>query len=1131
MKMSSAMNYIYTSAWGISSLLSDNSLREEYILLALLKFATLDQKEYPYFASEIQIIKRKLNTDIQKAIQELEQKLQQSNIAKLPICTQLINDANSFAKNSLSSELCSYHVLDMLMKRRPDLFKKDMSAIANALKNIAKTPTVQPEKPKVVIPDPIVYEEEVKDNEEPTNLQTLLKTIRSMNEILTSNIKGQDHAIRSFIEGYFNAEVLDSSRQARKRPKATFLFAGPPGVGKTFLAELASECSGLQYRRFDMSSYSDHHSGEQLIGQTDYYSRSKGGLLTQFVKNNPKSIILFDEIEKAHTNVIYLFLQLLDAGTLEDQKTNEVVSFKDTILIFTTNAGRGLYEGKEDSNLSLLTSKEIMNGIKEDVNPLTNEPYFPGAICSRLASGTVLMFNHLQPHHLQDICASEINKNITKIKELYKIQLTYDNKLPSLLLYREGGIADARTLRAKTELFIKNEFMKCIELFHVDHIDDFEKTITKIHISVEDFESIKELQKEVTNEILVYGNDLLGQNLKLKMKNYSWNITSNIDEVFDLFSKKDIQFVLLDLGNKPTRKSSTFEYFDYMPLSASIFKNIREFLELMCERLPDIPIYLLDRKLFALDDQIKMQFSKLGVRQVFSISKENDYINIIENSMKHSQLNLIATSMKMNHKMIEFQTAPILNPDHQSLTIRCRDFVVEDLIDIEDAKVLVSDAERPTIKFTDVIGAKSAKEELQFFIKYLKNPKKYMAEGLKPPKGVLLYGPPGTGKTMLAKAMAGESDVSFISVSASNFVGKWVGEGQKAVRDLFSRARKNAPCIVFIDEIDAIGKTRTGDSTNSAEESTLNTLLTEMDGFKVDLRKPVFILAATNFKVSETTGGIGYIDPALVRRFDRKIHIDLPTKDERYELLKLLCSRIADSKITNEALKNIASRSVGLSSSVLTNVVNQANRDAQKLNIPLTDELLTNAFETTVHGEVKDWGYDFLERFAWHEAGHAYMYYKMGRVPSYLTIVSRGNHGGYMQLDNETSPLQTKEQLLMNVRVALAGRASEIVHYGNINGISTGASDDIKQATQTIYDLICNYGMDETFGMVYINEELMKTPEIAIKIHKRANEILTLEFAKTIKEISLGLPKIEKLALALLNKNSLMGDEILNILK
>ena len=380
--------------------------------------------------------------------------------------------------------------------------------------------------------------------------------------------------------------------------------------------------------------------------------------------------------------------------------------------------------------------------------------------------------------------------------------------------------------------------------------------------------------------------------------------------------------------------------------------------------------------------------------------------------------------------------------------------------------------------------------------------------------------------------MAGECGISFLSATASNFVGQYTGTGPEAVRKLFERARRYAPAIVFIDEIDAIGRTRTGGVGGHAEEVTLNTLLTEMDGFHVDPRRPVFILAATNFKVQEGKGGPGYIDPALVRRFDRKICVDLPDRKDRVLLLKMLCGKQKGCAVSDKMLELIAGRSLGMSPAVLTNVVNHAARMAQRAGKPIDDTMLEEAFETSVHGEAREWGCDTLTRVAWHESGHAYMYWKNGHVPSYVTIVARGDHGGYMQHEESeaAAPIKTKDELLAQIRVALAGRAAEVLYYGTTKGLSTGISGDLKSATQTARRLLCDYGMDDELGLVCIDEKDLQCGELAMQVHRRTVSLLNDAFRDTLDILTADRFRMERLVQVLLEKNRLTGDEICAIL-
>ena len=348
------------------------------------------------------------------------------------------------------------------------------------------------------------------------------------------------------------------------------------------------------------------------------------------------------------------------------------------------------------------------------------------------------------------------------------------------------------------------------------------------------------------------------------------------------------------------------------------------------------------------------------------------------------------------------------------------------------------------------------------------------------------------------------------------------------MRELFKRARRYAPAIVFIDEIDAVGRKRSAGSNAHGEEMALNALLTEMDGFSVDPKRPVFVLAATNFDVEEGKGGMGVIDPALARRFDRKVLVDLPNADEREELLRVLLGKNQTHSVSDSMLRRTAERAMGMSPANLTSVVELANRMAIKAGKPLDDAILDEAFELTKHGEKKDWGYEYLERVARHESGHAFLCWLGGNTPSYLTIVARGGHGGYMEHSaKDMGPLSTKEDLIHRIRTSLGGRASEIAYYGEKDGVSTGASGDLEQATRIAAAMLCSYGMDEEFGLAAMEPgEAMKDPAF----RKRVNEILGAEMRATVQIIQENKPRIDRMVDALMKKNKLTGAEMEELL-
>lgn len=981
-------------------------------------------------------------------------------------------------------------------------------------------------------------------------LPALTSRIRHMRAQLLSTVHGQDHVVHAFAEGMFAAEVLAASDEKRKRPRAIFVFAGPPGVGKTFLAEQAADALAIPYKRFDMSSFADHQSYMGLVGYEKSYQGAKPGTLTEFVKEQPHSILLFDEIEKAHLNTIHLFLQILDAGRLTDRYHDEDVSFKDTILIFTSNAGRSLYEGDAKQNAAGVPRKTLLNALETEKNPQTGQPFFPAAITSRMATGWPLLFNHLQAHHLEKISSGELSRLCGLFEKQYEIHAEADSLVPTALLFQEGGQADARTLRAQTELFFKNEVFKVCRLWGEDRFASALSGIKKLRFAVE----LDRLSPEVRPlfysdekpELLIYGSPLFAERCRENLSGYRIDQTQSVEEAMTIAGEKDIRLALIDLAERnkmqedfgQTILEGTFGNlpmsggaFEYAPMAAGVLHDGNRLFRALHDRLPELPVYLLETEAFRIDPELEMSFVRAGARG--KLVEPGEDFTVFEDTLsgicRELYLQGVAARMASERKVLYFETAPKLSTDKTEITIRLRDFSLKRATAADDAGSVLDDVEKPNIRFSDVIGACDAKEELQFFIDYLKNPKKFTAQGLKPPKGVLLYGPPGTGKTMLAKAMAGESDVAFIPAVASAFVTKYQGSGPEAVRELFKKARRYAPAILFIDEIDAVGRKRGESNAAHGEEMALNALLTEMDGFSVDPKRPVFVLAATNFDIEEGQGGMGVIDAALARRFDRKILIDLPNAEEREQFLRMHLKKNKTHLVTEEMIKRVAARAMGMSPANLASVMELANRMAVKAKKPLDDAILDEAYELTKHGAKKDWGYEYLERVARHESGHAFLCYLGGNTPAYLTIVARGGHGGYMEHSaKDMGPLSTKAELIGRIRTSLGGRAAEIVYYGEKDGVSTGASGDLEQATRVAQAMICSYGMDDQVGLAVMGQQ---EAAANLAVNRRVNEILGEEMKNTVELIGKNKIRIDRMVDALMKKNKLTAEEMEELLK
>lgn len=387
----------------------------------------------------------------------------------------------------------------------------------------------------------------------------------------------------------------------------------------------------------------------------------------------------------------------------------------------------------------------------------------------------------------------------------------------------------------------------------------------------------------------------------------------------------------------------------------------------------------------------------------------------------------------------------------------------------------------PDVKFDDIIGLSDAKDELRQAAMFLKDPAAAPDEA-RLFGGLLLSGAAGGGKTMLAKALAGEAGVPFIATAGNEFLKRFVGEGPQLMHEMFIAARKYAPCVLFIDEVESIARSRTGDNVGSVAvgEEVLTALLTEMDGFRDHSDKPVYVMAATNASLKS-------LDPAFRRRFDRTIHISLPIRAERLEFLERRTSDGALFAVTHDKLENLASRAVNMSLAALGKVCDLAIRTARRqASLPVTDNVLDEAFETYTAGSRKNWDESLRGSTAYHEAGHALISMLTGRVPSYITIVARDSFGGYVQQEEEKE-IVTAGEMLDRICVLLGGRAAECHKYGSKSGINTGSGSDLSAATSCARDMVCRYGMSGTLAVP--NEKEM-SGALAEKVYNAVNGIL-----------------------------------------
>lgn len=879
--------------------------------------------------------------------------------------------------------------------------------------------------------------------------------ISTLRKELLKNVFGQRHAVDEVTQAVFECDAFNRNNTDRKGPLATFLFTGPSGVGKTHLAMTCAALLGCKDPlKVDMSEFSDNLANGKFNG--DY---QQPAIVTGYVRTHPNGVIIFDEIEKAHLNTIHLFLQILDSGMLKDMKVNKEISFRDTIIFITTNAGSSLYDDPTVVDLSNVSRKTILEALRTDIKPGTNnEPFFPDCITTRFANGHVILFNHLEPYALLEIIRKELSDQVKLFENTYHVKVNYDAAaLSALVMYSTGGIADARSLKSTAKNVIVKELQDIILQTYVNSGEGV-NSLKEISILVEPERSGKEVQD------LFKGNDV--SHVPIFADPYVIDKISPLLDGgrtrYEYFSDPDAfkrrargitDYIIIDpaAGSYPMERVPN-DIEDINAEGVKLFRYLREFF-------PETPIYFLDAR-----GKGSAAFASLlakGGRGVIEIDPEapekaKEQLSVLEFS---ALVNNASFRLGRSGKILTYNCSQF-SPDASHAIISFDQLSLGYTPSSSDSDVITRADDKNGVTFENVVGCKEAKKALKDFCRYVENPRQMIAQGKKIPKGVLLYGPPGTGKTMLAKALANEAKAAFIPTTATSLFGSLVGESEKNVRELFRRARKYAPAVIFIDEVDAIARRRNGGIGTAHNEDTLNAFLAEMDGFVTDERRPVFILAATNYDISGE--GPKVLDPAFVRRFDRKIYVDLPDTEDRYELLKLLLDKhsVNLGPDHDAILKNLAQRSSGMSNADLSVVIDMFLRSCEE-NTP-TGAALMDALDAFRFGEVNDIDPNDLRQTACHESGHALVSRLLGETPAFLTVVSRGSYGGFMEPSrDERKGTTTYDELMNRVCVSLAGRVAEIEVYGKAAGMNTGASSDLANARYLVKLALRDFAMGD----------------------------------------------------------------------
>lgn len=952
-------------------------------------------------------------------------------------------------------------------------------------------------------------------------LMFLSKKYADAYDSLTDRVIGQDHAVNEFIRACFDAELYETDPG---HPQGVFLFAGPPGVGKTFLAGSVAKVLHRPFRVFDMATYATEKSEIALLGVEPGFRNATEGTLVGFVEDHPDAIIVLDEIEKAYPDVIRIFLSVLDGARLENKLLASNTDFSHTILIFTTNAGRALYEDNT-RNLSATPTDVIINELRKEKGS-GSLPKFPPELCSRFASRNIVMFNHIGISDMVRLITMRMDETCREIEKKLGVRVDYDRRIALLLLMHFGNI-DVRVITAQAQQFIRKEIYELARQMNQVRTSREVKAIrlsiddTRISLKAKKFFSSAQ-SEEVT--IALVCDEKYRRILRETATDRIRLLFIESQEKLAESSLSDITAVIVDpYYEMRIVDDRILGLDDYDSVGLRIIKEL-------LRKKDRPPVYLLEgkRKVSQTD---KNTLYMRGVEDTVLISEESA-AEVISGIAGEHILQKKCMAMLRRRKIFDFESLQETPDKDGTVNIRFYDIVVKDAVVPEDRDMLINIEERPNVKFDDVIGAENAKAELRDFIRFLENPKNYMKNALAVPKGILLYGPPGTGKTMLARALAGETDAAFISISAASLRSK----GESSIERLFVTARKYAPAIIFIDEVDAIAHRRTGTALSSNyDESLLNMLLTQMDGFEEHAGAPVFVVAATNYGIEVSSDPMGGgLDPAFLRRFGNKILIDQPNKAEK---IRFLSGRLARTKargirnnVTEAGIRNIAERTPGESIAILENILELAFRNAARKGEILNDEILDEAMEEYFYGEKREKDENRVYRTAVHEAAHAYIYTLSGKKPTYLTVISRGNFGGYMQReDEENKGTISREECIWSIRTSLAGRVGEMVVFGDEEALNTGAGSDLRKASWMALKMLTAYGMEEGHLFTMSYEDLQKSNLLPLYI-ERAEAIMREQEQICRELIEKGKETVITLANALMEKNHLNQAEIEEIL-
>ncbi|MCX7719118.1 MAG: AAA family ATPase [Candidatus Sumerlaeaceae bacterium] len=894
-----------------------------------------------------------------------------------------------------------------------------------------------------------------------------------LRDALLKRVLGQDAAIEMLCDAYFRVRMAGDSASG----PYILTFAGPPGVGKTLLARaFAEEVAKIEghepaFELFPMGLYSSHQNFEGLFGIESFYKDAKRGKIPELLDKHPKAVVLLDEIEKAHENSRNALLDVLDRGVVLCKYSNREIDAKKAWFILTTNLGREIFEQTnsggvigevkdcESTVFEVLAAAKLrhQSGIE------STEPALSKEFVSRLAKGGAVLFRRLAPRHLAQIVQHAVTEEATA----YRLSRT-DVSQEAATLFTMSLLPDVDARRATMQgarwasKLILDGIEQCRGAMHKSGRNILKTLRVTISSKAQNWLNEHYQQQQLTL-LIVDEDSYLPPAIESACAGLPVEVSTLHDPAMAAATarRSGAGLVLLDLSIGEGPGSPRVD------LALSALGSLRS-------ELPDLPVYLFSEEPSSRTDfepVVRRVMRNGGARGFLAFEGKRDnplqlesFAASIREIIEDVLLEGLFRQMERGQKTVVFDSQ--YSWDAKKAALQCEIDNVREVLHVRlsDRVATITFAGIPEDRFDDVVGLRRAKTRLANVLRWLREPDALRTFSVSPPRGYLLSGPPGTGKTLLARALAGEAGVPFLALSAGELSSKWVGESEERIRDLFSRARRYAPAIIFLDEIDAIALSR-DHVANQTEfcHGPLNQLLACMDGFsKFD--RPVFVLAATNH--------VDRLDRALLRpgRFDEIIPVDLPNASARRDFFK--SRNLGD--MDEQALDRLVRGTSGCTPAQLDRIYREAcYAAALECRTAVNGNDMEHARRIVLYGAPDlDAPIDETERtlIAYHEAGHALAQHVCfpSQRHDLVTILPRenGTLGFASEEPDESKQLQTSDELRNRLIVLMAGREAERLVAGKDGGVTTGASHDLHAATRLAWYAVAVCGLDPEFGRI-----------------------------------------------------------------